>query len=436
MYPNPEKNSHDSLQGGTGLKKASILIVENEPVIAIGMKKILTEMGYSICGVTSTGEMAVEKAGELHPDIILMDIELDGDMTGIDAAEKIRTSYRIPVIYLTAYGGDQYIEKAKITEPFGYILKPVRVGELRTTIEIALYKHAMEQKLNEISPDSATPRTIFLKKALSGITLILYKRDVNRFSLFKHVLEEGISDNIECLYAFYHTNLISYFSRPIASEDLRTFELREGTGLFDLWFDRICASPARSGSQKKLFCVADVSNLKNPDVLLHIKKKFSEADQIPGMIFSGILAVPLDEIDSSLRGEVYDGVHHFVVLSGEENIVSFSPPAHQQPSVNVVSQEIMDSVVKKSLEVLILSCLQHPVTGFDIIRDINERFHVAIPLARVYTYLYELEKNGILTTTLRGNLRIYSPTKEGGVYIKGRLSEINTAYEQVLGTQR
>ena len=76
------------------------------------------------------------------------------------------------------------------------------------------------------------------------------------------------------------------------------------------------------------------------------------------------------------------------------------------------------------------------ISGFDIIREINERFHVTIPLARVYTYLYELEKNKILTTTLRGNLRIYSPTKEGVVYIKGRLSEINTAYDQVLGTKR
>ena len=393
-------------------------------------------MGYSICEVAATGEMAVKKAGELHPDIILMDIELDGVMTGIDAAEKIRTLYRIPVIYLTGHGEDQYIEKAKITEPFGYILKPARLGELRITIEIALYKHAMEQKLNEISPDPAAPRTIFLKKALSGITLILYNQDANRFSLFKHVLEDGISDNIECLYAFYHTNLTAYFTCPIASEELRLFELREGTVLFDLWFDRICASPARQGSQKKLFCIADVSNLKNIDVLLHIKKKFSEADQIPGIIFSGILAVPLNELDNSRSDEVYEGVHHFIVLSGEENIVSFSQPAHQQPSVNVVSQEIMDSVVKKSLEVLILSCLQRPVTGFDIIREINERFHVTIPLARVYTYLYELEKIGVLITTLRGNSRIYSPTTEGVVYIKGRISEINAAYDQVLGTKR
>ena len=91
--------------------------------------------------------MAVRKAGELHPDLILMDIMLAGKMTGIEAAEIIRQQYHIPVVYLTAYSDDNYLIKAKLTEPSGYILKPFREQELKTTIEMALYKYAMEHAL-------------------------------------------------------------------------------------------------------------------------------------------------------------------------------------------------------------------------------------------------------------------------------------------------
>ncbi|MDD1689922.1 MAG: response regulator [Methanoregula sp.] len=416
--------------------RASVLVVEDDPVVVPGITGMLADMGYSVCGIAATGEKAVEETGRLHPDIILMDIELAGPMTGIDAAEQIRKLWRIPVIYLTAHAEEEYLEKAKITEPFGYILKPVKMPEeIRTTIELALYKHAMEKKLDEISPDPAGPRTIFVRKALGGITLLLHKRDANRFPLFKHLLETGIADHVGCMYAYFQTNLVAYFARAVAEGELQFFELREGMYLFDQWFDRACGEAAQPGSGKKLFCIADVSNLKDPDVVLHIRKKFREAEQVHPGIFSGILAIPLDDVRSPRNEELYEGINHVILFSGEGNIVSFTPPIQKPLSVKVVPQEIMDSVVKKSLDVLILSCLQRPVTGYGIIREINERFHVVIPLASVYTHLYQLEKDGILKVTQRGNARFYSPTKEGETYIRNRLSEINTAYEQVLGSR-
>lgn len=125
------------------------MIVEDEAITAMALKSSLEDMGYSICGVAPTGELAVQKAGELHPDLILMDIMLAGRMSGIEAAEEIRMSYKIPVIFLTAFSDDQYINEAKLTEPFGYILKPVREQELKTTIEMAFYKHAMERIVRE-----------------------------------------------------------------------------------------------------------------------------------------------------------------------------------------------------------------------------------------------------------------------------------------------
>ena len=96
----------------------------------------------------------------------------------------------------------------------------------------------------------------------------------------------------------------------------------------------------------------------------------------------------------------------------------------------------MDGVVKKSLEVLILSCLNRPVSGFDILKEINNRFHVIIPLARVYTYLYELEKDGVLVTRISGRSKMYVPTEQGDAFIIQRLNELTTAYDQVLGVRK
>ncbi len=129
------------------MSNVSILIVEDEAVTSMDIKKSLVEMGYSVCAIATTGELAIRNAGELHPDLILMDIMLAGKMNGIEAAAEIKRQYRIPVVYLTAYSDDSYLAKAKITEPFGYILKPFRELELKTTIEMALYKFAMEHAL-------------------------------------------------------------------------------------------------------------------------------------------------------------------------------------------------------------------------------------------------------------------------------------------------
>jgi PAS domain S-box-containing protein len=129
------------------MSEAKIMIVEDEAITGMDIRRSLTEMGYSVVAIATTGELAVRKAGELHPDLILMDIMLAGKMSGIEAAEQIHKEYRIPVVYLTAYSDDKFLARAKVTEPFGYILKPFRELELKTTIEMALYKYSMEETL-------------------------------------------------------------------------------------------------------------------------------------------------------------------------------------------------------------------------------------------------------------------------------------------------
>ncbi len=133
---------------------ARILIVEDERIVAGDVRARLRRLGYTVLDTVSTGDEAIRRAGELHPDLILMDIRLEGPVDGIQAAEVIHSRHGIPVVYLSAYADRQTVERAKVTEPFGYLLKPFEDGELHSTIEVALYKqkseaqrHALEAQL-------------------------------------------------------------------------------------------------------------------------------------------------------------------------------------------------------------------------------------------------------------------------------------------------
>jgi hypothetical protein len=134
----------------------NILVVEDEGIVAADIRQSLTGLGYRVSGVTSTGEDAVRKAGETQPDLVLMDIILDGEMNGIEAARTIRDLYRIPVVYLTAHADEGTIERARTAEAFGYVTKPFNIAELRSAIEIALFKHKADERLYETKQWLAT----------------------------------------------------------------------------------------------------------------------------------------------------------------------------------------------------------------------------------------------------------------------------------------
>ena len=132
---------------------SKILVVEDERITAEDIKSGLECAGYNVPALVSSGEDAIEKAGKLKPDLVLMDIKLKGKMDGIEAAEQIKYLYNIPVIYLTAYSDEYTVQRAKITEPSGYIIKeetgllrkPFEESELHTAIEITLHRHKMEK---------------------------------------------------------------------------------------------------------------------------------------------------------------------------------------------------------------------------------------------------------------------------------------------------
>jgi len=132
-------------------EKIIILVVEDERLVARDLQATLEDMGYQIPQITDSGELAIQKVAEIKPHIVLMDIRLAGEMDGIEAAEIIKNNYHIPVIYITAHADENTLERAKLTEPYGYIVKPFDEQDLKTTIEIALYKHQIEQQLRDQS---------------------------------------------------------------------------------------------------------------------------------------------------------------------------------------------------------------------------------------------------------------------------------------------
>jgi DNA-binding NarL/FixJ family response regulator len=120
------------------MAKASIMIVEDEGVVSIDIRNILRRSGYDIAAVAFLGEEAVKKAEEAHPDVVLMDIGLKGEIDGIEAAKKIRERHQIPVIFLTGFADENTLAKAREADPSGFIIKPINEEELRKTIEEAL----------------------------------------------------------------------------------------------------------------------------------------------------------------------------------------------------------------------------------------------------------------------------------------------------------
>lgn len=125
----------------------SIFIVEDEAIVALDLKNNLEHLGYSILGIAPSGEDVLEKLKNTKPDLIILDIKLQGALDGIDTAAIINKHYKIPFIFLSAYSDEGIIERAKLVEPYGYIIKPFASNNLRTSIEIAMYRVKMNNEL-------------------------------------------------------------------------------------------------------------------------------------------------------------------------------------------------------------------------------------------------------------------------------------------------
>ena len=194
-----------------------IMIVEDESIVAMGIKHKLEDLGYRIVGIEATGEGAVDTALKAEPDLILMDIVLKGDMDGIEAAQMIHGHLDTPIIYITAYSDEEVLRRARITEPYGYILKPFKKSEVNANIQMAIYKHACDKKKSEIikkriladfydfiltaMPTSSTGTTVEMKQLL--LKVFSERLDEDMYPKFVEELRpEEIEDN-ETLFIEY-----------------------------------------------------------------------------------------------------------------------------------------------------------------------------------------------------------------------------------------
>jgi PAS domain S-box-containing protein len=167
------------------MANSQILVVEDESTVAITIQDILKSFGYTVPAIVCCGEEAIQKVGEIQPDLVLMDIRLEGFMDGVEAAEKIRSDFNIPVVYLTAYMDDSTVQRAMFTEPFGFIPKPFEPRELHTAVELALYKHKIEMKLKESEQ--------LLSTVLENIDDAVISIDINGCITFMNLTAEKIT---------------------------------------------------------------------------------------------------------------------------------------------------------------------------------------------------------------------------------------------------
>lgn len=131
------------------MRKTNILVVEDEPLIAMDIRQRLLRLGYNVTAIADSAETALEAVEQFLPDLVLMDIQLYGDRDGIDTAAEIQERFKLPVVYLTAHADSATLEQAKLTRPFGYIVKPFENHDLTTAIEIALSRHQAEVAIQQ-----------------------------------------------------------------------------------------------------------------------------------------------------------------------------------------------------------------------------------------------------------------------------------------------
>lgn len=435
---------------------SNILVVDDEAIITMQLEERLSLMGYTVAGMAASGKDAVEKARRFQPDLVLMDIVMPGKMNGIDAAKIITTELDIPVVFITAYADDAIIEQAKNARPYGYIVKPFNELEIKAAIEVALFRKAteleeqkskksvQEKNLTEISAGNpeqdglaclALPeiKTVLLQDIFTDIVLFLYTDQVAKEPIFKFTLEQGIKKGGRNLFAYFQSTLPKYFPKEIQREELYTHRLKikEVYSLLPL-LDKCTDSLKDTGKPASLQILLDFSETDEFEDILAIRKSLLLKKET-GTPISGIIAVNIGNIDHTRIQSLAEGIPKIIVSTGKETTLSFAHHTFPAGAVSVVPQSTIDDVVKKSLEPVVLSLLDKPISGYDIVHEIHNRYRVLIPQARVYTLLHDLMEEGYLEIRVSGKSKLYCPTEKGKKQIGQKLDDYKRVFQHIMG---
>jgi CheY-like chemotaxis protein/DNA-binding PadR family transcriptional regulator len=435
---------------------SNILIVDDEAIITMQLEERLSVMGYTVGGMAASGEDAVEKARSIRPDLVLMDIVMPGKMNGIEAAKIITAELDIPVVFVTAYADDAIIEKAKSARPYGYIVKPFNELEIKAAIEVALFRKAAEreeQKSKKSVQEKNVPgtgtalrdqdgvacldlpeiKTVLLQDIFTDIVLFLYTDQVAKEPIFKFALEEGIKKGGRNLFAYFQSTLPKYFPKEIQRRELYTHRMKRNE-VYTLLpvLDRCTESLLDAGTPDSLQILLDFSETEEFEDILAIRKLLLVKKE-NGIPVCGILAMNIGKIDHTRIQSLAEGIPKIIVSTGKETTLSFAHHTFPAGSVSVVPQSTIDDVVKKSLEPVVLSLLDRPISGYDIVHEIHNRYKVLIPQARIYTLLHELLDDGYLEIKVSGKSKLYCPTEKGKKHISQKLNDFKQVFQHIVG---
>ncbi|MFA6332251.1 MAG: response regulator [Methanoregula sp.] len=434
---------------------SKILVVDDEAIITMQLEERLHAMGYTVVGMAASGEDAIEKARRLSPDLILMDIVMPGKQNGIEAAKIIGEELAIPVVFVTSYADDTIIERAKQVGPYGYIVKPFNELEIKAAIEVALFRKAAEQELRKAARgsegrstrhkgseeeesgaeyiDLPEVKTVLLKDIFTDIVLFLYADPTLKEPIFRFAIEAGLKKGGRNFFAYHRSALQKYFLKEIQDKDLFTRRIKTGeVYLLPGILEKCTASLPKDTSSGSLQVLLDFSETGEFSDIITVKDLIlaKKSQDIP---VSGIIAVNMADIDHHQIKQLSDGIAKIIISTGKETTLSFAHRTFPSESVTAVPQATIDDVVKKSLEPVVLSLLDKPLSGYDIVHEIHNRYNVLIPQARIYTYLYDLEQKGYLVMKTSGKSKLYSPTDAGKKYIHTRLNEFKFVFRHILG---
>jgi len=436
------------------MKHATILVVEDEEIISMDILMNLENLHYYPLCTVRTGDEAVVRAREYVPDVVLMDIGIPGTMDGIEAARIIIQELNIPVIFVTSFADDAIIERAKLVNPYGYVVKPFTDRDLKVAIEIALSRKSAEilnkqgkkQEDEPVNPAGGVKkkdeknrgyaslpdiRTLLLKDFINDIVLLLYTTAEVKEPVFTSFIERSLKNRENLLFAYSVSKAHRNFLDEIQQGKMKVCRINNGE--MSLLIETLSDYCERSdvADPIPLRVIIDFSErfdqgdiLAAVDLILAIRKK--------GVLVSGIIALAVGTNDHNLTQALSLSIPKVIVTTSWGTVISC--PDHSFPLENLsfLSQDVLDETVKKVLEPVILSLLDKPISGHDILREIQIRYNILIPKARVYTYLYALQKMGYLCMRTKGKSKVYYPTETGKKYIRHKLNEFQSVFHHIL----
>lgn len=428
-----------------GFGVSRILLCNEDDSFCTTLAKRLAEIGYSVAGTCHTSDEILDRARTLSPDVVLADVKIPGSGNYIDILRSVQTELPIPVIFVTAETRKTIIAQALEINPYGYIVMPCNDIDLTVAIEVALSRVAFEttrvppnggcvppvRQTGEIRTIGQQSKAMLLDGFFSDLILFLYTKDVNKEPIFRYSIDDAIHNGERVIYAYYEPCIGSRFLAHISSGQLHRYPLhKKGGHNLQSQVASCCDSISKSQHYIALKFLFDFSEFESFDDVLQIKKYVLQKRDLLFPI-SGVFAFDVEEITEEQTRELSRGMGRVIISSGEETTLSFTTSAFSSESLDIVPHEMVDEVVKKSLEAIVLSYLWDGNTGSEILHRIHEHFNVLLPQSTVYSLLHDLEERGIITSETHGKMRVYSPSRKGRDYIQKKLYEIQVIYRHI-----